>query len=66
MIKTLGKSLREHKRLSAVTMILAALEVIFEILIPLCMADLIDLGIEKGEMNIVVKYAAALAVFAVL
>lgn len=66
MIKTLGKSLREHKRLSAVTMILAALEVIFEILIPLCMADLIDLGIEKGEMNIVVKYAVALAVFAVL
>ncbi len=66
MIKTLAKSLRVHKRASVITMILAVLEVVFEILIPLCMADLIDLGVEQGEMNVVVKYGIALAVFALL
>lgn len=66
MIKTLLKSLREYKRASFATMILAALEVVFEIVIPLTMADLIDLGIEKGEMNVVVKYGIALLIFATL
>lgn len=66
MIRTLAKSLREHRRASVITMILAVLEVVFEIVIPLCMADLIDLGVERGEMNAVVKYGLALAVFAFL
>lgn len=66
MIKTLAKSLREHRRVSIATMILAVLEVFFEIVIPLCMADLIDLGVEQGEMNAVIKYGIALAVFAFL
>ena len=66
MLKTLAKSLRGHKLSSAATMLLAMLEVVFEIVIPLCMADLIDLGIEKGEMSAVVKYGIALLIFAVL
>ena len=66
MLKTLAKSLRGHKLSSAATMFLAMLEVVFEIVIPLCMADLIDLGIEKGEMSAVVKYGIALLIFAVL
>ena len=66
MVTALAKSLREHRRDSIITMILAVLEVIFEIVIPLCMADLIDLGVERGEMNEVVKYGVALAVFALL
>ncbi len=37
-----------------------------EIIIPLCMADLIDFGIEAGHMDVVWKYAAALLVFALL
>lgn len=66
MLKTLAESLREHKKLSIVTMILSTLEVVFEIVIPLCMAELIDLGVEKGEMNVVIKYGIALAFFAIL
>jgi len=66
MLKTLAGSLREHKKSSILTLILAMLEVIFEIVIPLCMADLIDLGVEQGKMNVVVKYGIALAVFALL
>ncbi|MCH5273280.1 MAG: ABC transporter ATP-binding protein [Lachnospiraceae bacterium] len=66
MLKTLLKSLREHKKSSVLTMILATLEVIFEIVIPLTMAELIDLGVEKGEMNVVVKYGIVLLIFATL
>ncbi len=66
MLKTLAGSLREHKKSSVITVILAMFEVIFEIVIPLCMAELIDLGVEKGEMNVVIKYGIALAIFAVL
>lgn len=66
MLKTLIKSLREHQKTSILTMITATLEVAFEIVIPLCMADLIDLGVEKGEMNAVIKYGIALLFFAVL
>ena len=66
MLKTLLKSLREFKKTSVITMILSLLEVIFEILIPLMMADIIDFGIDKGNMNAVVKYGIALLIFAVL
>lgn len=66
MLKVLAKSLREHKKSSVITMVMATLEVIFEIVIPLCMAKLIDLGVEKGEMNVVFRYGIILALFAVL
>ena len=66
MLKTLYRSLREHKKGSVLTMILSMLEVLFEILIPLCMAEIIDIGIEKGNMSAVVKYSIALAFLALL
>lgn len=66
MIKKIYRSLREYKKASVVTVILAMLEIVFEIVIPLCMAEIIDMGVEKGEMNAVVKYGIALAVLAVL
>lgn len=66
MILTLAKSLREHKKPSIMTMVLAILEVVFEIIIPLGMAELIDLGVEQGEMDVVLTYGIALVVLAVL
>ena len=66
MLKTLYKSLREHNKGSVLTMILATLEALFEIIIPLCMAEIIDLGVEKGNMNAVIKYGIALAIMALL
>ena len=66
MLKTLAESLRGYRKTSIVTMVMAILEVAFEIIIPLCMAELIDLGVEKGEMNVVMKYGIALIFFAVL
>ncbi|MGN1181946.1 MAG: ABC transporter ATP-binding protein [Faecalibacillus sp.] len=66
MIKTLLKSLREHKKGTVITILLSTIEVIFEIIIPLYMADLIDLGIEKGKMSIVCLYGTILLVLALL
>ena len=66
MLKTLYKSLREHRKGSVLTMILATLEAFFEIIIPLCMAEIIDLGVAKGNMNEVIKYGIALAIMALL
>lgn len=66
MLKTLSRSLREHKKGSAFTILLSVLEVAFEILIPLCMADVIDKGIEHANMSAVWKYGIELIIFAVL
>lgn len=66
MIKTLLKSLREHKKSSVFTILLSILEVVFEILIPLCMADIIDKGIDLGNTNAVWKYGITLLIFATL
>ncbi len=66
MVKTLLKSLREHKKASWLTVFLSVIEVVFEIVIPLCMAELIDFGIEEGNMSMVWKYGIALVIFAVL
>ena len=65
MIKTLARSLREHKKGSVFTILLSILEAAFEILIPLCMADVIDKGIDLGDMSAVWKYGIALLIFAV-
>lgn len=66
MIKTLAKSIREYKRSSIATPILVALEVAFEIIIPLLMAELIDYGIDRGNMNAVLKYGVALLLSALI
>ncbi|MGM9607933.1 MAG: ABC transporter ATP-binding protein [Oscillospiraceae bacterium] len=66
MIHTLARSLRQHKKGSIITMLLSILEVVFEILIPLCMANLIDYGIEQGQMPQVWKYGIALIIFALM
>ena len=66
MIKTLAKSIREYKKASIATPLLVAAEVVLEIVIPLLMADLIDYGIDRGNMNVVVKYGVALLLSALI
>lgn len=66
MIKTLLGSLREYKRGSILTILLSILEAAFEILIPLRMADLIDQGIDSGNMAAVWKFGIAILIFAAL
>ena len=66
MIKTLLRSLREYKKGSIITILLSILEAAFEILIPLRMADLIDQGIDLGNMAAVWKFGIAILIFAAL
>lgn len=64
MIKTLMHSLREYKKGSVITILLSVFEAAFEIFIPLCMAKVIDEGIDLGNMSAVWKYGIILLVFA--
>ena len=66
MIKNLSGSLREYKRGSILTILLSILEAAFEILIPLRMANLIDQGIDLGDMAAVWKFGIAILIFAAL
>lgn len=66
MLKTLGKSLRDYRKGSILTVLLSLLEAAFEILIPLCMAQVIDDGIDMGNMKMVWRYGIYLLVFAFL
>ena len=56
MIKKLASHLGEYKRAAILTPMLSALEAVMDILLPTIMAFIIDLGIEKGDMNAIVKY----------
>ncbi len=66
MLKTLAESLREYKKSSFAAIFFSGIEVIFEIVIPLCMSNLIDNGIEKSNMSMVWKFGILLLVFALL
>lgn len=66
MIKTLAGSLRQHKKGSIITVCLSILEAAFEIIIPLCMSNLIDYGVDQGQMSAVWKWGLFLIFFALL
>ena len=56
MIKKLVSHLGEYKAASIKTPLFAALEAIMDVLLPTIMAFIIDQGIEKGDMNAILKY----------
>ena len=51
MLKTLASQIKEFKRDSLLTPIFMVLEVLFETIIPLLMASIIDKGVEAGDMH---------------
>ena len=56
MIKKLVSHLGEYKAASIKTPLFAALEAIMDVLLPTIMAFIIDRGIEKGDMNAIIRY----------
>ena len=66
MNRKLLRSVREYKRQSFLTPVLVALEVLMEVLIPLLMANIIDIGIMQGDMGYIVKTGVLLVVMAML
>lgn len=66
MNKTLLKSVREYKKQSVMAPLLVVLEVFMEVLIPLEMAKIIDVGIAQGDMNYIIQRGVILVVMAML
>ena len=56
MIKKLVSHLGGYKRAAVLTPLFAALEAVMDVLLPTIMAFIIDQGIEKGDMNAIIKY----------
>ena len=66
MDKKLLRSVREYKKQSFLTPVLVAAEVFVEVLIPLLMAKIIDVGIMNGDMPYIIKLGALLVLLAVV
>ena len=66
MNRTLLKSIREYKKQSVLAPLFVILEVFMEVLIPLQMAKIIDVGIAKGDLGYIVKMGVILVVMAML
>lgn len=64
MDKKLLRSVREYKKQSFLTPVLVAAEVFVEVLIPLLMAKIIDVGIMNGDMAYIIKLGALLVLLA--
>ena len=66
MVKRLMKSIREFRVPSIKASIYVSLEVVMEVVIPLVMADLIDKGINGGDMPYILKTGLILVLAALL
>ena len=66
MNKTLFKSVREYKKQSIIAPLLVILEVLMEVLIPLEMAKIIDVGIANGDMAYILQRGLILVIMAML
>ena len=66
MNKTLFKSIREYRKQSLLAPILVILEVLMEVLIPLEMAKIIDIGIANGDLGYIVQRGIVLVAMAML
>ena len=66
MIKRLAKCVREYKLPSFLSALFVSLEVVMEVLIPFEMADMLDLGINAGNMDFVLQSGIRLIIYACL
>ena len=55
MIKRLSQSVRQYKRDAILTPILVVGEVIMDVIIPMLISNLIDYGINAGNMNYIYR-----------
>ena len=64
MLKTLLAQVREFKKASFLTPFFMILEVLFETLIPLSMASIIDKGVEVGNIGHIYRMGAIMTALA--
>lgn len=66
MLKTLFAQIKEYKAPSLMTPVFMVLEVMMEMIIPILMASIVDVGIANGDMPHVYKMGAIMLVCAVV
>ena len=66
MNRKLLKSIREYKRESILAPVFVVLEVLMEVLIPLQMSKIIDVGIQQGNLKYIIVMGLILVVMAML
>lgn len=66
MNKTLLRSVREYKKQSVLAPVLVILEVLMEVLIPMEMAKIIDVGIAHGNLTYIIQRGIILVLMAML
>lgn len=62
MVRKFLRSVREYKTSSLLAPLFVTCEVILEVIIPMLMANLIDFGIEAGNMQYILKMGLALVI----
>lgn len=62
MIKTLMKQIKQYKKASILSIVFTALEVFVDVLIPVLMANIIDKGIESGDLGKVFQYGGLMLI----
>ncbi|CVI74113.1 putative ABC transporter ATP-binding protein [Eubacteriaceae bacterium CHKCI004] len=66
MNRKLLRSVREYKRETILTPVFVALEVFMEVLIPLLMANIIDVGIANGDIGYIIRLGVVLVLLAMV
>lgn len=66
MFKKLAKYVKEYKKSAILTPIFVVLEVVMEVIIPLLMAQIIDVGIQNGDVKYILEIGGLLIVSAIL
>ena len=66
MNRKLFKSIREYRRESILAPVFVILEVLMEVLIPLQMAKIIDVGIAQGNLPYIVRMGVILVAMAMI
>ena len=64
MIKQLAKSLREYTPSAILSPLCMIGEVYMEVQIPMVLSKIVDLGVEQGNMNAVIRYGLLLVLYA--
>ncbi len=66
MIKKLAKFIKEYKKSTIATPIFVILEVVMEVIIPLLMAKIIDVGIQNSDIHYILKIGILLIISAIM
>ena len=64
MVRTLLRELKEYKLPSLITPLFMVGEVFMEMMLPLMIAKIVDEGINKGDMNAILRYGVFMLIYA--